>query len=305
MKLSIRKIKPDDTRLAERLVMRTMNRLRETHSMPPVPYKPRRARNTMMCHLLRTDPGGTIGAFSGNRMVGYASAMIRDGHWYLAHLFTDQRFQGKGIGRKLLKRVYNFDKKAEIHTRSLATFAFNPFAVQLYAQFGMYPIQMLPMMSWTYDKKKRVQKIKTDYDLKAIPIEDYEQIPILNRFDLPNRGVCRPEDHKFWIDSQFVHGFIFKYRGRPVGYTWITRDSVIAPVAVSKPKYLIPCLAETINYMRGQKFEKLMVWVPGNNGSVLDFLFQTKFKLEENELLMSDRPFANDECYIPASLAFY
>lgn len=305
MKLSIRQIKPDDTRLAERLVMRTMNRLREHYQLEPVPYKPTRKNNTMMCHLLKTDPGGTIGAFSGNRLVGYASAMVRDGHWYLAHLFTDAQFQGKGIGKKLLKRVYNLSKDREIHTHSLATFAYNPYAVQLYSQFGMYPLMMLPMMVLKKAKNQTLRKIKNDYDLKAVPITDYDQIEILNKLDKLNRGIYRPEDHKFWIDSQLTKGYIFNHGKKTVGYSLIIRNTMIGPVSSITPEYLIPCLTETINLMRGEETERIIVWVPGSNGSVMDFLFKNRFKLEENEVLMSDRLFARDECYIPASLAFY
>lgn len=305
MKLSIRQIKPDDTRLAERLVMRTVNQLREDHNLEAIPYTPTRKNNNMMCHLLKTDPGGTIGAFLGNRLVGYASAMVRDGHWYLAHLFTDSRFQGKGIGRKLLKRVYDFSRDQEVHTHSLATFSYNPFAVQLYSQFGMYPLQMLPMFVLNRARGKAIRKIKNEYDLKSVPINDYSQIEILNKFDKRNRGIYRPEDHKFWIDSQLTIGFIFYHGRKAVGYSLIIRNSSVGPVTSITPEYLIPCLTETINIMRSQKTEKIMVWVTGNSGTIIDFLFKNRFKVEENEVLMSDRLFARDNCYIPASLAFY
>jgi len=305
MKVSIRKLKPDDTTYAERLLMRTINDLREKCGLYLLPYKPKRKRNRMMCHLLKTDPNGAYCAYSGGRMIGYGQAMVRDGHWYLANLFTDRRFQNKGIGRRILKKTLSITKDQEIHTHSLATFAFNPSATALYTSFGFFPIQLLPMMVWKRDERKRLRKVKNDFSFRAIPIEKYEQIEILNKLDKKNRGIYRPEDHKFWIDNEFHRGYIFYHGSKIAGYSMIVRDEVIAPVSANSSEYLLPLLIETINICRTEKSKRVMVWLPGTKGDFLKFLLKHNFKIEENELLMSDRMFYNEDCYIPASLAFF
>lgn len=305
MKISIRKMKPDDSIMAARLLMRTVNYLRKKNGLEPMKYKIPRKRNLMMCHLMKTDPNGAYVAFRDDRMIGYGQAMLRDGHWYLANLFTDPRSQNKGIGRKLLSRTLNITKDREVHTHSLATFSYNPLAVALYTSFGFFPIQIFPMMVLTNNEKKPVRKIKNEYTFKAVPTEDYSQIEILNRLDKKNRGVYRPEDHKFWIDSDRHRGHIF-YHGRKVaGYADIIDNTVIAPINASSPEYLVPLLIENINLCLANKAKKVIVWVPGTRGDLMQFLLKKKFLIEENEILMSDRMFYNEACYIPASLAFF
>ena len=170
MDISIRRMKPDDTIYAGRLLMRTVNDLRKKNGLGPMIYKLPRGRNPMMCHLLKTDPEGAYVAYKNDRLIGYGQAMLRDGHWYLANLFADPRNQNKGLGRKLLKRTLAITKGKDVHTYSLATFSYNPLAVALYTSFGFYPIQILPMMILTNDEKKPVRKLKNEIKLKNLPI---------------------------------------------------------------------------------------------------------------------------------------
>lgn len=305
MDISIRRMKPEDSIYAARLLMRTVNDLRKKNGLEPMKYKLPRGRNPMMCHLMKTDPKGAYVAYEDDRLIGYGQAMLRDGHWYLANLFADPRSQNKGIGRKLLKRTLAITKGQEVHTHSLATFSYNPLAVALYISFGFYPIQILPMMVLTNDEKKPVRKLRNDISFKTVPTEDYGQIEILNRLDKKNRGIYRPEDHKFWIDSERHQGHIF-YHGRKVaGYADIIDNTVIAPVNAASPEYLVPLLIETINICLSNKAKRVIVWIPGTRGDILEFLLKKHFRIEENEILMSDRMFYNEACYIPASLAFF
>lgn len=307
MKISIRRIKPADTNAAERLVMRTFNNLRKQHNMPPIPYKPTRKPNSYFCHILKTDPDLSYGAFVDGKMVAYASAHIRDGHWYLGHLFTDRKMQGQGLGYKLLKKVMKAPEGEEVHTHSLCTFAFNPHAVQIYSRFGMCAHTLLPYYTLKCDKKKKVRKLPNEYQFKVVPIDDYEQIEILNKLDKDNRGIYRPEDHKFWIDSDTAKGYIFYLKNKLIGYSMLIRDAVIAPVSVTNPKYLIPCLTEMINIWLSteSKSDSVSLWVQGENHTVQEFLLNNKFKIMETEVLMTDRDFGRPECYLPAMLAMY
>lgn len=307
MKISIRKIKPVDTIAAERLVMRTYNNLREQHNIALIPYKPTRKQNRFFCHILKTDPSLQYAAFANDKLVAYASALIRDGHWYLSHLFTDQKMQARGLGAKLLKKVMKIPEGEEVHTYSLCTFGFNHYAVQLYTRFGMYAQTLLPFYTLKLDEKKKFRRIKNQYNFRVEPITDYSQIEVLNKLDKKNRGIYRPEDHKFWIDFELVKGFMFYVNRKFVGYSMITRNTIIAPVSVTEPKYLLPCLIEMINLCATSdtKPAELSLWAQGDNGALQDFLLRHGFKITENELLMSDRMFGRPECYIPAMLSLY
>ena len=303
--ISVRRLKKTDTIKSNKLVMDTINQLRKEHNLYPYPFPEKRRRNKLMIHLIDTDPAGSYGAFVGNKMIGYSSAMVRDGQWYLAFLFVDPKYQGRGIGKRLLKRSLIITKDEEIHTHSLATFAYNAHAVALYTAFGFHPIESLPMMVWRARKGKQVRRIRNDYHFRIINIDNYEQIEVLNRLDKKNRGIYRPEEHKFWIDLDTAKGYLF-YDGRKLaGYSQIIRDEIIAPVNVTRPEYLVPVLSEMINLHRKPDEGGIVLWVPGRRGDVMEFLMKHDFKVEELEILMSDRMFFNLDCYLPANLAFF
>jgi GNAT superfamily N-acetyltransferase len=303
--ISVRRLHSKDIYAANDLVIKTINDLRAKHSMQPYPGPEKKKRNLLMDHLLQTDPSGSFGAFSGRKMVGYSAAMIRDGHWYLAFLFVDSNHQGKGIGRRLLNRSLLITREEDIHTHSLATFAFNAPAVGLYTAYGFHPIEALPMMGWKAKPGKPLRRIRNDIHFRIISITEYDQISILNKLDKKNRGIYRPEEHKFWMDSPNIKGYLF-YDGRKLaGYSMIIRDEIIAPVNVTKPVYLIPVLTEMINMHRRPNGGELVLWVPGKRGDVLEFLIKHGFSMRELEILMSDRMFFNLDCYLPATLAFF
>jgi len=305
MDIKIRKIKPEDTIAAERLIMRTYNKLRKDNGKEPVPYKPTRKKNPTMCHLLNTDPKGAYGAFKDGKMVGYSQAFVRDGQWYLAELFVDSRLQCKGLGSKLLKKSLSITKGEKIHTHSLATFSYNPTAIALYTSFGFPPIRLLPRLQWIKEEKKRKRRLKTEYDFKSVLIESYEQIEILNKLDKKNRGIYRPEEHKYWIDNQEMNGQIFYFGRKVVGYSYAWKDFYIVPVCARSSEFLLPLLKETINILRSRNSEKIALWVTGTNGEIMEFLLKDGFRIEENEVLMSDRMFYHEDSYIPAPLDIF
>jgi ribosomal protein S18 acetylase RimI-like enzyme len=305
MDIKIRKIKPEETIAAEKLIMRTYNKLRKDNGMELIPYKPSRKKNPGLCHRMNTDPKGTYGAFKNGKMVGFSQAFIRDGHWYLAELFVDSRLQCKGLGRKLLKKSLSITKDEDVHTHSLATFSYNPTAIALYSSFGFHPIRLLPRMQWAKDKKKKKRKMKTGYDFKSVAIESYKQIEILNKLDKRSRGIYRPEEHKYWIDSEDITGQIFYLGRKVVGYSYSWKDIFIVPVCARSSEYLLPLLKETINILRSRDSEKISLWISGTNGNIMEFLLKDGFKIEENEVLMSDRMFYKEDSYIPAPLDIF
>ena len=114
-------------------------------------------------HLHTTDPDMFYCAWKGDRLVGFAGAYVRGKQWYLAWLFVHPSLQDKGVGRKLLEKVWR-DRPGMVH--SLCTFAFNMQAVGLYSKFGMSPLADLP---WMKAEPLKLKKLKPT-GLKIIDI---------------------------------------------------------------------------------------------------------------------------------------
>src|SRR6185437_16763356 len=74
------------------------------HAFDP-PEPPFDVFAAQQAHILAT--GRSVVAERDGTVVGFASAWIRDGHWFLASLFVDAAAQGAGIGPALLDAVWD------------------------------------------------------------------------------------------------------------------------------------------------------------------------------------------------------
>jgi hypothetical protein len=259
----------------------------------------------LMLHLKHTDPAGCIGAFEGDRMIGFASSLIRENQWYLGFLFTAPGRWSRGIGRKLLKRVLATANPQEVDLFSLCTFSCNPQAVALYSSFGIPPQSVILNMEWQAVKNRKIRLPRPESMLDIKSIGDYENLSFINKLDKRNRGVTRPEDHKFFIDQDKTELISFHEERKPIGYAAIHDNGWIAPVSAVEASYLPDMLDLCIRRQLGRKRKQILVSCAGSNTAILQHLLKAGFLVKDPILLMSNRLFGNLSCYLPAHLAIF
>jgi len=303
-RLSIRKLKDDDLKPACRLVVNSFNALRRRNNLKPITFRTTHPEPFLL-HLKRTDPDGCVGAFDGDKMVGYASAIIRDYQWYLSYLFVASGKWNKGVGRKLLRRSLKITDTENIRLFSLCTFSYNPAAIALYSSFGMTPMEAIPLFAWNREGKITLKVKKPSTQLTTRLITDYEELGFINKLDVRNRGLARPEDHKFALDKPDTEVVMFYDGRRPVGYSVLQPDGTIAPTSAREPQYL----ADMVNWSMRRQLEReakaILIFCPGSNGSMVQHLLKTGLQIREINLLMSNKRFGDLECYLPANLAIF
>jgi ribosomal protein S18 acetylase RimI-like enzyme len=92
-------------------------------------------------HALTHDPDRFWVAESARdrEVVGFGIAMLRDRLWYLAALHVRPGWQGRGIGRELLRRCQeSIPARADV-TRIVISDALNPHSNLLYVYFTRAP----------------------------------------------------------------------------------------------------------------------------------------------------------------------
>jgi ribosomal protein S18 acetylase RimI-like enzyme len=99
-------------------------------SRPPQEVARRQARYH---HLIDTDPQGAWVAVEGERTVGSALALRREGVWILSLLAIDADYRGVGLGRRLLQKALSY---AEGCSGAITASSTNPAAIRLYASAG-------------------------------------------------------------------------------------------------------------------------------------------------------------------------
>jgi GNAT superfamily N-acetyltransferase len=85
-------------------------------------------------HLLETDPGGSWVAEHDGRVAGVALALIREGVWGFSLFAVADALQGRGVGRALFARCWEYGADARGHLVLSST---NPQAMGIYAHTGV------------------------------------------------------------------------------------------------------------------------------------------------------------------------
>ena len=105
---------------------------------PPGPGvdEPARAarQHARITHLVHTDPGGCWVAEHDGRVEGVALSLVRDGLWGFSLFGVAEALQGRGIGRELFARCWDYGAAARGHLVLSST---NPAAMATYARSGL------------------------------------------------------------------------------------------------------------------------------------------------------------------------
>src|SRR5918997_813929 len=67
-------------------------------------------RKDRYLHFLKHDPDGAWVATDGERVVGVALALEREGVWILSLFAVEEEYRDAGVGRKLLDRAFGYSE---------------------------------------------------------------------------------------------------------------------------------------------------------------------------------------------------
>lgn len=101
---SVRAMKRDDVGVCVTIWHDAWYAMRERYALP-VPPRSADADASMarrIAHLQHTDPAGSVVGCDGDRIVGFAQALVRDDLWVLSLFGVAPGAQGRGAGRALL-----------------------------------------------------------------------------------------------------------------------------------------------------------------------------------------------------------
>lgn len=261
-------------------------------------------------HLQSTDPErfvvATLPAEAGERIVGFAAAVMRDRLWFLSMLFVLPEMQGAGVGRALLARVGPREGGASF--RSTATDSSQPISNALYASQGIVPrVPLLNLIGLPQD----ADAFGTlPSGIAPVPFAEIAGAPggdghrklaeDVDALDHEVLGVAHPADHRY-LRQENRTGWLYRGPdGSPVAYGYATEAGRIGPVAVRDETLLSPILGHLSNAVtpRGA----FALWLPGTADRAVVPALQAGFRLDQFPVLLCwDRPFADLARYLPIS----
>ena len=295
VKIIYRQCREIDLLPAVHLIKAAMVKLRKKTGKPDIPFKIRGVP-PFFSHIRSANPDLFYCAWKGDKLVGFAGALVRGRQWFLAWLFVHPSLQDKGVGRNLLAKVWR-DRPGMVH--SLCTFAFNMQAVGLYSKFGMSPLADLP---WMKGDPAKLKKLKTT-GLKIIDTHTRDDLKWINNLEKKIRGFSHAPEWQHWSRSDVHRLYIFRNRGKRVGYGMVTKNGQIAPIGVISEKYMLDVATEMIRLAKPPAKEKIALWCPTCNMKLYQHLIKIGFRAEEMEIFMSDAPYPDWQRYVPATLA--
>ena len=277
----------------------------------------------LYAHLQSTDPerfvvatvpatGADTETGGGERIVAFASALMRERLWFLSMLFVRPGLQGAGLGRELLARVAPRDGEAAF--RATATDSAQPISNALYASAGIVP--RIPLLNLIGLPEQPDAFGTLPSGIVPTPFADLagdfagsggsggeghrRLADAVDTLDREVLGVAHPADHRFLRQESRTGWLYHGPDGSVVAYGYATEAGRVGPVAVRDPALLAPVLGHLTSAVtpRGA----FALWLPGSADRAVVPALRAGFRLDQFPVLLCwDHPFADLTRYLPIS----
>ena len=271
------------------------------------------------------EPGGNSEGGAPERLIGFSSATVRDGLWFLAMLFVEPDVQAEGVGSALMDRAQagrdadpggpavpgpDDPLDSGITTWGMGTDTLQPISNGLYARRGMLP--RVPVWRLLGEPRRWSAIPPLPASLESVPFEALaadgrdghrrlaETVDALDREIV---GVAHPADHAY-LRRDGRSGFLVRERGngRALGYGYGSSVGRLGPVAALDPA-LHPAILGTV-VRDTPALGPVAIWVPGTAAEATRALLTAGLRFDGFPALLcwssAAHPF---ERYIPISLA--
>jgi GNAT superfamily N-acetyltransferase len=265
-------------------------------------------------HLQATDPERFVVATrpdadvqGGERVIGFASAVVRGPSWLLSMLFVLPEEQGLGLGRALIEAVLPpADAGLALNT---AIDSAQPISMALYSKYGMVP--RMPVLDIVGELRHPEAFPPLPTDVSATPFESLAAGPpggagheslmaAVAALDLELTGFEHPQDHRF-LRTRDRHGFLYRdAAGAVLGYGYGSEVGRVGPIAVRRPDLVAPVLGHLFGAIRARG--AYAVWVPGDAADAVTTLLAAGLRIDGFPILFCwDRPLVDYTRYLPIS----
>lgn len=264
-------------------------------------------------HLQATDPDRFVVALDGERVVAFASALMREHLWFLSMCFVLPELQGTGVGRALLDATAPPPIGADgvPVVRATATDSAQPISNALYASLGIVPRVPLLNLIGLPERPEAFGDLPagiTPVSFESLaggvgtaPGDGHRALAAtVDALDRELLGVAHPIDHRF-LRQEGRLGFLYRGPdGAPVGYGYVSEAGRVGPIAARDETLVAPILGHLTRTVQARGAYAL--WLPGSADRVVVAALNAGFRLDQFPILLCwDRPFADLARYLPIS----
>jgi GNAT superfamily N-acetyltransferase len=264
-------------------------------------------------HLSATDPERfvvavqTLPETGEERIVAFATALVRERLWFLSMLFVAPEAQAAGIGRALLAEVMPPADAGMV--LATATDSAQPISNALYSTYGIVPRIPLLNLVGLPDRPDAFDPLPS-----GVTPDPFETIAAggpdgsghrtladtVDALDREVLGVAHPADHRY-LRTESRRGWLYRGPdGAPLGYGYATEAGRVGPIAVRDATLLSPIIGHLTSVVlpRGA----FALWLPGSADRAVVSALRAGFRLDQFPVLLCwDQPFADFSRYLPIS----
>lgn len=222
-------------------------------------------------HLLDLDGARCLLAQSNGRVVGFTAAWIREGVWFLAALFVDPAWQGRGVGKRLLSLAWG----ERCRRRITITEALQPVSTATYARRGLIPTTPILNLSGR-------PLAAAPGELAPAPL-DQGALPLLDRAAY---GFARTPDHGLWSETAET-ATLWLADGEPAAYSYASATGRIGPLAGRDETSAANALRAELARRADQT---VSVAIPGGSAQLVAVAAAAGLRMEDPGLLLLSPP---------------
>ena len=249
-------------------------------------------------YALEHEPDGFLVAEADGIVIGMAIAWVRDWLWFLGYLFIAPDWQGAGVGRLLLTRLFELGNPKEITTRALIAMGYNPASAGLYMRNGFYPAQPVYRLKADTASLRMAPEEGPSCDAEESLASDPRSLGTLGEIDTRCIGLVREGHHRYYLGLPGVQSYLVSDGRGPLGYAYLHPDGQIGPVGAVTAEALMKVLVRTVRRAVEQGTKQVSLFVPGTNHAALAFVLAKGMQVSEPCMLMSSRPIDDLERYL-------
>jgi ribosomal protein S18 acetylase RimI-like enzyme len=299
MSLVYRPAQSADLATIDALVVASINDLTVRHGFGPMATA---GPSSFMSFSLEDDPDGLWVAENGADILGFAWSWVCGDLWFLAQLFIDPAQQGQGIGNALMERTLEHARKSGAEHKALITFTFNRVSQGLYMRHGLFP--KMPIYFFNASRE-RVLKGLPESPLHAVEIDgSAATMQKLAEIDARAIGASREKHHRHLLSDPVATGFLLHAGNEVVGYSYISANGHIGPLAVMQSDGLRDAFVTALTLAAGRSAEKVSAFLPGSCDSVLSLAVDQGMRITFPMLLMASPGYGDWTQYLPRNPGF-
>jgi GNAT superfamily N-acetyltransferase len=288
----LREATPADVPVMLDIFFTAMDDLDERRRRPAQPRNPP-ALEAYFRHLISTDPASSMVADDHGRRVAFGIVLVREGDAFLSFLFVLPAWQGRGLGRAVLRAC--LEGAGKTSRLSTCAEADQLISTGLYASMGMAP-------------RDPIYLLRGELAATALPglpagVTVHHVDPArVAALDLELVGYRRPQDHAFWSIGERRGWMLEGKGGEVIGYGYAHPSGRIGPVAASQPELLPVLLGQLVRSV--PVIEGRQVVTPGAARTALESLLAAGMRLDGTPAVYcAERPGPRLDRYLPMSFA--